>query len=332
MAAIVAASAFAAALLCGSGIAADEKKDKGVKVDPKLAEYKETSGVSGGIKSVGSDTMKELMENWGEAFKRRYPAITIEIEDKGSATAPPALIKGTANFGPMSREMKPSEIDDFEKKFGYKPTGLKVAIDMLAVYVHKDNPIKELSLEQVDAIFSKNRKGGFEKDITTWGDLGLKGEWADRPISLYGRNAASGTNAFFKEHALFGGDYKATVKEQPGTAAVVKAVAEDKSGVGYGGIGYITADVRAVPIIGKGEKKAVEPTTENAYNGKYAMWRFLYVYVNHDPNKELDPFRREFVRFILSKEGQELVVKSGYDPITNVVAEKSLASVDLLKK
>jgi phosphate transport system substrate-binding protein len=332
MTALAACAAFFVALGTSTGA---EKKDKdqpkAVSIDPKLIDYKEGTGVSGSIKSVGSDTMNNLMAAWGEGFKKHYPAVTIEIEGKGSNTAPPALIKGTSNFGPMSRAMKDAEIDDFEKAFGYKPIGLRVAVDTLAVYVHKDNPIKELSLDQVDAIFSKNRKGGAEKDITTWGDLGLTGEWKDKPISLYGRNSASGTYGFFKEHALFGGDYKDSVKEQPGSSAVVQSVGSDKFAMGYSGIGYKTEDVRAIPLAAKGKKDFFEANAENAYSGKYPMSRALYLYVNYKPNSDLDPLRKEFIKFNFSKQGQEIVIKDGYYPVTSSMAEKSLSSVGLGK-
>src|SRR4029077_13154693 len=222
---------------------ATEKKSAPVKVDPKLPDYKPVGGVSGNMKSVGSDTMNNLMALWAEGFHKHYPNVEVAVEGKGSTTAPPALIAGTAHFGPMSRPMKQAEIDKFEEKFGYKPTGLATSIDMLAVYVHKDNPIKSLTLPQLDAIFSKTRKAGYAKDITTWGDLGLEGEWADKPISLYGRNSASGTYGFFKEHVLLNGDFKDSVKEQPGSSSVVQGVASDRYAIGYSGIGYKTADV-----------------------------------------------------------------------------------------
>jgi len=337
--ALAALAAFTVAVVCGGGNAADDKKDKdkdkdpkAVSVDPKLLDYKETNGVSGSIKSVGSDTMNNLMTFWGEGFKKHYPAITIEIEGKGSNTAPPALIKGTSNFGPMSRAMKKAEIDDFEKEFGYKPTGLKTAIDTLAVFVNKDNPIKELTLEQVDAIFSKNRKGGAKDDVKTWGQLGLKGEWEDKPISLYGRNSESGTYGFFKEHALFGGDYKDAVKEMVGSSSVVDSVAKDKYAVGYSGIGYKTEDVRAVPLKGVGGEKAFEANMENAYSGDYPMSRPLYLYVNYKPNANLDPLRAEFIKFVLSKEGQEITIKDGYYPVPAKTAETALKSVGLGSK
>src|SRR5262245_24410302 len=214
------------------------------------------AGVSGNVKSIGSDTMNNLMTLWAEDFRKQYPNVQVEIEGKGSSTAPPALIAGTATFGPMSREMKAQEIDEFEAKYGYKPTSLRTSIDMLAVYVNKDNPIESLTLQQIDAIFSKTRKGGETADITTWGQLGLTGEWANKPISLYGRNSASGTYGYFKEHALFKGDYKDSVKEQPGSSSVVQGVASDRYGIGYSGIGYKTADVKAVPLKGDANQEA----------------------------------------------------------------------------
>ncbi|MBI1382338.1 MAG: phosphate ABC transporter substrate-binding protein PstS family protein [Planctomycetaceae bacterium] len=298
-------------------------------IDPRLPDYKKVEGgVSGAIKSVGSDTMNNLMTLWAEGFNAMYPNILPEIEGKGSSTAPVALTAGTAAFGPMSREMKAKEIDDFEKKFGYKPTLLRTGIDMLAVYVHKDNPLSGLSLAQVDAIFSKSRKGGATKDIVTWGDLGLTGDWANKAISIYGRNSASGTYGYFKDVALFGGDYKDSVKEQPGSSSVVQGVASDRFGIGYSGVGYRTADVKAVPLSVEGSDY-VSVEAKNAYSGEYPLARFLYVYTNHKPGTKMDPLRAEFVRYIFSKQGQRDVLKDGYFPITAQIAEETLASLGL---
>lgn len=294
-----------------------------------LPAYEPVEGVSGTIKSVGSDTMLNLATYWGEGFQNRYPNVQPEIEGKGSSTAIPALTAGTANFGPMSRPAKAKELDEFEAKFGYKPTALKTGIDMLAVYVHKDNPIKGLSFQQLDAIFSKNRKGGYPEDIKTWGQLGLTGVWANKPISLYGRNSASGTNGYFKEHVLFSGDYKDTVIEQAGSSGVVQAIANDKWGIGYSGIGYITADVRAVPLAAEEGDDFVSAEPENAFGGEYPLSRYLYVYVNYKPGSELDPLRREFIKYIFSQEGQRDVVKDGYLPVKPQTAAESLGSVGI---
>ena len=320
-------SATAAAL--ASVVVAGITMAGGVSVDAKLPTYKAVSGVSGSIKSVGSDTMNNLMALWAEDFRKMYPNVQVEIEGKGSSTAPPALVEGTATFGPMSRDMKNQEIDQFEAKYGYKPTGLRTSIDMLAVYVHKDNPIQSLTLQQVDAIFSKTRKGGLDKDIRTWGDLGLTGDWADKPISLYGRNSASGTYGYFKEHALFKGDYKDEVKEQPGSSSVVQGVASDRYGIGYSGIGYMTADVRAVPLANDGASAPVEASPENAYTGKYPLARFLYVYLNQKPGTDLDPLRKEFLRFVFSKEGQSSVIKDGYYPVTAKISGEELTKLGI---
>lgn len=300
-----------------------------VELDPKLYAYKPTSGVSGNLKSIGSDTLNNLMTLWAEGFKSAYPNVKIEIEGKGSSTAPPALIAGTSHFGPMSRAMKGAEIDKFEKKFGYKPVSFRSAVDALAVFVHKDNPIKCLSLQQVDAVFSKTRKGGMDKDVATWGQLGLTGEWASKPISLYGRNSASGTYGYFKEVALFKGDYKDSVKEQPGSSTVVQGVASDKFAIGYSGIGYATADVRAVPLTKKTGGTCAAATAENAYAGSYPLARFLYIYVNANPNQALDPIRAEFIKYVFSKQGQQVVIKDGYFPVTRAVADEDLKKLKI---
>ena len=296
-----------------------------VEVDPTIPAYSQTSGVSGNLNSIGSDTLNNLMTFWAEGFKKEYPNVNIQIEGKGSSTAPPALIAGTAQLGPMSREMKSSEIDEFEKKYGYKPTAVKVAIDALAVFVNKDNPIKGLTMSQVDGIFSSTRKRGGE-DITTWGQVGLTGDWAAKPMSLFGRNSASGTYGYFKEHALDKGDFKSSVKEQPGSSAVVQGVASDLGGIGYSGIGYITSGVSAVPL-GEAEGKFVEATYENCLSGDYPLARFLYVYVNKKPGEPMDKLTAEFLKFVLSKQGQEIVVKDGYFPMPKAVVEESIADL-----
>ena len=300
----------------------------GVAIDKNLNKYKATSSVSGNVKSIGSDTMNNLMTLWAEKFKAAYPSVSIEIEGKGSSTAPPAMINGTSTFGPMSRQMKPKEMASFVDKFGYKATQLRTSIDMLAVYVHKDNPIKGLTMQQVDAIFSKARKGGYSKDITTWGDLGLTGAWADRKITLYGRNSASGTYGYFKKKALFKGDFKDTVKEQPGSSAVVTSVSNDISGIGYSGIGYKTADVRAVPL-GKRAGQFTPAEADHAYSGKYPLARFLWLTVNYKPGSQLEPLRREFIQLIFSKQGQKVVAKDGYFPVPNAIARAELQKVGI---
>jgi len=315
-------SAVAAAALIAAPAGAQQ-------LDPKLLDYRQVSGISGNLKSIGSDSLNNLMTLWAEGFRSRYPNVQIEIEGKGSSTAPPALIAGTAQFGPMSRPMKSAEIDQFEKKYGYKPAELRVAVDSLAVYVHKDNPVQCLSLQQVDAMFSKTRRGGSAKDIRTWGDVGMTGEWADKPISLYGRNSASGTYGYFKEVALFNGDYKDSVKEQPGSSTVVQGVASDKFGIGYSGIGYKTADVRSVPIAAKQGEQCFDANAENAYAGDYAIARFLYIYLNKNPNQAMDPLRAEFVKYMVSKQGQEATVKDGYFPVTAPIALEDLKTLGI---
>jgi len=299
-----------------------------VKLDPALSSYKPTSGVSGNINSIGSDSLNNVMTLWAETFSKFYPNAKIQIEGKGSSTAPPALIAGTAQLGPMSRAMKGTEIDQFEKKYGYKPTQIRTSVDALGVFVNKDNPIKCLTIAQVDAIFSKSRRQGYKEDITTWGQLGLTGEWAGKPISLYGRNSASGTYGFFKEHTLKNGDYKDSVKEQPGSASVVQGITVDRFAVGYSGIGYATAGVRPVPLAEKEADKCYEADQDNAYAGSYPLSRFLYVYVNRAPSKPLDPLTREFMKLVLSKEGQEVVIKDGYFPIPASISKEELSKIE----
>ena len=294
-------------------------------IDPALPEYKAVSGVSGNLNSIGSDTLNNLMTLWAEGFKKAYPNVNVQIEGKGSSTAPPALIEGTAQIGPMSRTMKAEEVDAFEKEYGYKPTEVKVAIDALAVFAHKDNPLKGLTMKQVDSIFSQTRKLGGE-EITEWGQLGLDA-WKGRPISIFGRNSASGTYGFFQEHALAKGDYRPNVKEQPGSSAVVQGVGSDLYAVGYSGIGYRTSGVRTVPLSTDGVNFA-DATYEKALSGDYPLARFLVVYVNKKPGQALDLMTLEFLKFVLSKEGQTVVEKDGYFPVPAEVAAEVIGSLE----
>ncbi len=297
--------------------------------DSPVPMYQKVSGISGSANSIGSDTMNNLMTLWLEGFRKYYPSVTIQVEGKGSSTAPPALIEGTAQFGPMSRPMKASEIDKFEKHFGYPPTVLRTSLDALAIFVNKDNPINGLTLQQVDAIFSKTRRGEYQEDIARWGQLGLGGDWKNAAFSLYGRNSASGTYGFFKDHALFKGDFKDEVKEQPGSASVVQGVAEDRYSIGYSGIGYRTSGVRVVPLALETGEPFREGTIENVIDGSYPLGRFLYLYINKAPNKPLDPLVREFCKFIFSKEGQEIIVKDGYMPVPYQVVKEELEKLQL---
>ncbi|GMQ88848.1 MAG: phosphate ABC transporter substrate-binding protein PstS family protein [Gammaproteobacteria bacterium] len=297
------------------------------KVDSGLADYSRASGVSGNLSSVGSDTLANLMTLWAEEFKRNYPNVNIQIQAAGSSTAPPAMTEGTSNLGPMSRKMKDKEIEAFERRYGYKPTPIRVAIDALAVFVHKDNPIKGLAIPQVDAIFSSTRKCGHADDINNWGGLGLGGTWKGRSIQIYGRNSVSGTYGYFKKKALCKGDYKNNVNEQPGSASVVQSVSASLNGIGYSGIGYKTSGVRAVPLAKEEGKPFIAATPDNAISGKYPLARFLYVYVNKHPNKPLPPLEREFLKMVLSKSGQMTVVKDGYIPLPAKVAGKELAKL-----
>lgn len=297
-------------------------------VDENLPRYQKVSGLFGNLSSVGSDTLANLMTLWAEEFKRIYPNVNLQIQAAGSSTAPPALIEGTANLGPMSRLMQDSEIGAFEKKYGYKPMPVAVAIDALAVFVHRDNPIAGLTLQQVDAIFSSTLNCGSATRVTRWGQLGLGGEWANRSIQLYGRNSVSGTYGYFKQHALCRGDFRNDVNEQPGSASVVQAVGTSLNGIGYSGVGYSTSAVRTVPLARQAGQPFVDALPENALDGSYPLARFLYVYINREPGRPVHPLTREFLKMALSFTGQSIVVRDGYVPLPAAVAAREAARLD----
>ena len=314
-------------LLLACALLASVQAQANPTVDPALPVYERVSGVSGNLSSTGSDTLANLMTLWTEAFKREYPNVNIQVQAAGSSTAPPALTEGTSNFGPMSRKMKDKEIEAFEARHGYKPTAIRVAIDALAVFVHEDNPIDSMTISQLDAIFSVTRRCGGAADITRWGDLGLSGSWATRPIQLYGRNSVSGTYGYYKKVALCSGDFKNNVNEQPGSASVVQSVSSSLNGIGYSGMGYVTSGVKAVALAEEADMEPVPATPETAVSGDYPLSRYLYMYVNQKPGSPLPPLEREFIKLVLSKEGQEVVAKDGYIPVAARVAERELKRI-----
>ena len=281
--------------------------------------YKPTTPVTGSAGAIGSDTLNNMMALWLETFQKFHPTVKISIEGKGSSTAPPALIEATAQLAPMSRAMKNKELDKFEERYGYPPTQFRVALDALAIIVNKDNPIEGLTLQEADAIFSINRKRGYSQDVDRWSKLGINLGM----VSLYGRNSASGTYGFFKKIVLGGGDFKSSVKEQPGSASVVQGVSSDPNGIGYSGIGYMTSSVKIVPL-GKEKGKYYDTSESNVLNGKYPLGRFLYLYVNKAPNQKLSPLVEEFIRFIFSEEGQHIVDKDGYMRVPASIIEGEL--------
>ncbi len=317
---IIAAMGFATTAMFSVTVNAVQEVDAGIPT------YQKVNGISGNLSSVGSDTLANLMTLWAEEFNREYPNVNIQIQAAGSSTAPPALTEGTSNLGPMSREMKDDELVAFEDKYGYKPTPVPVAIDALAIMVNKDNPIKGLSIPQVDAIFSSTRKCGHASEIDNWGDAGVAA-WASKSIQLYGRNSVSGTYGYFKEHALCKGDFKSNVNEQPGSASVVQSVTSSANGIGYSGMGYTTSGVKMVALAKKEGQAFVEATPENAIKGSYPLTRYLYIYINKKPNQPLAPLENEFMKMVLSKVGQQVVIKDGYIPLPAKVVDMVLTTL-----
>ncbi|MFH0256124.1 PstS family phosphate ABC transporter substrate-binding protein [Vibrio rumoiensis] len=295
----------------------------------ELDYYHKVSGMSGTISSVGSDTLATLVSLWAQEFQHIYPNINMQLQASGSSTAPTALTEGTSQFGPMSRPMKAKEIEAFERQYGYPPIQLKVAIDAIGIFVHKDNPIKGLNFEQVDAIFSSTLKCGATTSLNKWQQLGINTEWAKLGFQLFGRNSVSGTYGYFKQHALCEGDFKRQVNEQPGSASVVQSVASSINSIGYSGVGYQVSKAKLIPIARKGEDY-ISPSRENILNGQYPLARYLYVYVHKNPLKPLPKPQAEFLRFIYSKQGQMGVEKDGYVALSRELASAQLQKVGLL--
>ncbi len=285
-----------------------------IAATPPVPDYERQPGVAGKITSVGSDTLANLMTFWSQEFKALYPQVKFQIQASGSSTAPPALTEGTATLGPMSRELKPSEVREFVREYGYPPTVLRVAMDAIAIFVERRNPLTGLTLNDVDALFSQTRFCGSNASITQWSQLGVSAPLAHAPVRLFGRNSVSGTYGLFKVMALCDGDFKPTVNEQPGSASVVLSVASSRNGMGYAAYGYKTAGVKALAI-GADRSALIPLTMKTVRDETYPYARYLYLVINKAPNQPLPTLEREFLRYILSRQGQQQVQRDGYFPV-----------------
>jgi phosphate transport system substrate-binding protein len=260
--------------------------------------------------------MKPLTESWAKDLMQLYPGLTIRVESGGSETGLNALLERKAQIAAMSRRMTQQEIVEFKREFGYEPVEVPVAVDALAIFVHKDNPIEGLSLAQLDAMFSKERRRGLEYPINTWGAaLVLEEGWTDAPVHLYGRNGNSGTASFFREHVLNGAALKNTMKAGAGSASVVVELVKDRFGIGFSGIGYQITGIRPVPIASVQGGLYIQPSFQTAMDSSYPLRRNLYLYVNKPPKSAAPPTLAEYVKFVLSQQGQQIVLAHGYYPL-----------------
>jgi len=308
-----------------------------------LPDYKPAGEIRGTIRSVGADTMEQLTKSWLEVFQKHHPAVKYTMEAKASGTAGPALTEGTADVGPVAREMLPAEEDAFVKKYGYKPTAFRVATGSyrtpgkthaIVFYVNKDNPITKLSFAELDAIFSTTRKLG-HPPVTTWGDLGLKGEWADKKVSLWGLIRPNGIAHYVQENVMKGGEFKnginerTTVGKLPALDAIVQGIEKDRYGIGYSGFSNVTPNVKPVVLASDPKGPYFQGTFDEVVTHKYPLSRFVYIYVNKAPGKKVDPIVREYLSMILSKEGQQAVVQEGvFLPLPSEWVQKERMRLD----
>jgi phosphate transport system substrate-binding protein len=314
----------------------------GLSTDNTLARYAPQNEVAGSLKIQGSETMYPLLSRLSLEFKHRQPKVNVDVKGGGSTQAiseflqPPMSKTGRVaifeerskhfSFISTSRELFDSEVKEFVSQHGYEPLAVPVAVDAVAIYAHKDNPLAGLTLEQVDAMFSTTRNRGYKTAITQWGQLGLPAEWNNAAIQLYGRDRKSGTRAFFQEHCLAGGDFVPTLHEGPGAASVILDLSRNQLGIGYSGLGLHTSTVRVVPLAEATGMPFVTPSAATVTDQTYPLRRVLYLYVNKSPKAPLPPAALEFLTFLMSQEGQEAVVKAGFFPLpVNQITKSAIA-------
>jgi phosphate transport system substrate-binding protein len=347
---LVAAGLCAAALLTMAPPAAMALKyaevEHHLQVDPAIPSWKPgpvTSVPEEELSLVGADVMDEITLGWAKLYRKAYPRLSVTMEAKSSGSGAPGLISGRADLAPVGREMLPAEEQAFVAKFGYKPFAIKVATGSVGslgktatsiVLVDKDNPVPGLTMAQLDAIYSTTRKRG-HADISKWGDLGLTGAWKDRPIHLYGLKSPNGIEQFFKAQVMEGGDYKSNIEfvKGKGFTHAFTVAAEDMAshpgGLTYALLANVTPNVRVVPLAQNAGEPFLAPTLQNVYQHKYPLSRYVYIFVNRPPGKPLEPKVKEFLKLVLSREGQDVVAKEGvYIPLTPETVQEELKKLD----
>lgn len=292
-----------------------------ITVDARLADYRRVDKLDGKIRSVGSSTLSNLINRWSEAFKLLYPTVEVDITGGGSSIAVAALLENRADLAPMSRPMNAKELSDFEAKFGYPPTRITVALDAIAIYVNKSNPLEALTLTQLDSVFSASHKRGGES-IKTWGQLGLSGEWADLDIQPKGPAKTHGMYTVFKEMVMGNGEYRYDLKSEPVSTSIVQNVGAEKSAIGFASYFFSSRRTRPLALSPTDGGPYFLPTQQNCLAGKYPLARFLYVYVNKKPGTTLNAVTGHFLGFICSKQGQETSAKEGNYPLNANVSVK----------
>jgi phosphate transport system substrate-binding protein len=284
-------------------------------LDPGIPSYTYRESTPGTLIISGSDTMRPLVQAWVDGLRQRHPNLKAKVSGDGSETGLAALLEHRTEIAALSRRMTAAEISEFIKEYGYEPTEVPVANDALALFVHSDNPIAGLSLEELDAMFCRERRRGVLHAIDVWGLVGLMDEWFDAPVQLYGRNGKSGTSYLFREEICKGGTFSARLNDAHGSASVVQELGIDQHGIGFSSIGYRTSSVKPVPIASVKGGRYVEPTFESTMDGSYPLRRNLYFYIAKAPKASPTPAVTELVRFALSRQGQKLALDLGYFPL-----------------
>jgi phosphate transport system substrate-binding protein len=317
-----------------------------LSVDPAIPSWKPgevKSEPEENLNLVGADVMDEITLGWVKLFRKAYPKLSVTMEARASGTGGPALTEGRAHLAPVGRELLPPEEKAFVEKFGYRPLAIRVATGSVGslgktassvVLVDKNNPLRGLTMAQLDAIYSKTRLRG-HSDIKTWGDLGLTGEWAARPIHLYGLKPVNGIEQFVKTVVLKGGEYKDGIQfvKGKGFTHAFTVAAEDMGqhpgGLTYALLANVTPNVKVVPLAENAGEPFVDPTVENVYTHRYPLSRYVYIFVNRPPGKPLAPKIKEFLKAVLSREGQDIVAKEGvYIPLTPQVVREELTKLE----
>jgi phosphate transport system substrate-binding protein len=317
---------LAVVLMAGKALAQAPQSDRS-SVDPALADFRQGAAVSGVVRSVGSSTLSNLLFRWSAEFRRLYPEVEMHVIGGGSETALPALIEGRADLGPMSRPMREAESERFRQQFGYAPTRLTVAVDAIAVYVNKYNPLRQISLRELDGIFSALPKSG-GPPIRTWGQLGLEGEWAARKIIVKGPSPTQGMYGVFRSTVLQGGSYRLDMRPEPVASSIVQAVATEEGAIGFASQFLEAARTRALAIAREDGGPYLLPDAEHAIDGSYPLARKLFIYLNRPPGAALAPAVREFVRFVCSEQGQEIAARDGNFPLGAALAGRECAIGD----